>query len=282
MQNFFKRRNTKIFAGILAALLLGMLAAALSADSSSPLTRGVGLMFSPLQTVSTKITDSLRNFSGHFVSSAYYMEKIEELELQIEEYRDQLVDFEMYKRQLESYEGFLEVKEANEDFEFVPATLIGRDSADAFHSFMINKGSADGVSVNDPVIYETYLVGVVKEVSVTTSVVWSILDPRVSISAYEIRSREDGYIENTAEYSLSGISTFAGLDRGTEILPGGIVCTSGVGGIFPRDLIIGTVQEVEDRETDISAYALIEPGIDYASLIDVFVISSFLGQGESE
>lgn len=282
MQHWLKGRNAKILAGILAALLLGVLAAGLSADASSPLTRAVGLVFSPLQTVSTKIADGLRGFSGRFVSSGYYLDRIEALELEIEDYRARLVDFEIYKQQLESYKGFLEIKEQHEDFEFAPATVIGRDAADTFHSFVINTGSADGVSVNDPVIYESYLVGVVKEVNVTSSVVWSILDPRVSISAYEIRSREDGYISNTAPLSLSGLSRLSGLDRATTILPGGIVCTSGVGGIFPRDLILGTVKEVRDQETDISSYAVLEPGVDYANLIDVFVITSFLGQGETE
>lgn len=282
MQHWLKGRNAKILAGILAALLLGVLSAALSADASSPLTRAVGLVFSPLQTVSTKIADGLRGFSGRFVSSGYYLDRIEALELEIEDYRARLVDFEIYKQQLESYKGFLEIKEQHEDFEFAPATVIGRDAADTFHSFVINTGSADGVSVNDPVIYESYLVGVVKEVNVTSSVVWSILDPRVSISAYEIRSREDGYISNTAPLSLSGLSRLSGLDRATTILPGGIVCTSGVGGIFPRDLILGTVKEVRDQETDISSYAVLEPGVDYANLIDVFVITSFLGQGETE
>ncbi|MDR1629785.1 MAG: rod shape-determining protein MreC [Oscillospiraceae bacterium] len=282
MQQWLKGRNAKIFAGILAALLLGMLAAALSADATSPLTRAVGFVFSPLQTVSTKIAGGLRGFGGHFVSSGYYQQRIEELELELEGYRAQLVDFEIYKQQLESYKGFLEIKEKHEDFEFAPATVIGRDAADAFRSFVINRGSADGVSVNDPVIYESYLVGVVKEVGVTSSVVWSILDPRVSVSAYEIRSREDGYLANTAALSLSGLSRLSGLDRATTILPGGIVCTSGVGGIFPRDLILGTVKEVLDQKTDISSYAVIEPGVDYANLIDVFVITSFLGQGEAE
>ena len=77
--------------------------------------------------------------------------------------------------------------------------------------------------------------------------------------------------------------------KATEIVPatctedgtaGGIVCTSGVGGIFPRDLIIGTIVDVVDGTVDISASAVIEPGIDISKLTDVFIITSFDGQAQ--
>ena len=72
-----------------------------------------------------------------------------------------------------------------------------------------------------------------------------------------------------------------GLSNSTAISPGGIVCTSGVGGIYPRDLIIGTVMRVADSETDISTTAIIKPGVDVSALTDVFIITEFSGQGST-
>ncbi|MBQ5626506.1 MAG: hypothetical protein IIU97_00200, partial [Bacteroidaceae bacterium] len=63
---------------------------------------------------------------------------------------------------------------------------------------------------------------------------------------------------------------------------GGIVCTSGVGGIFPRDLIVGTILDIVDGTVDISASAIIEPGVDFSKITDVFVITSFNGQGVAD
>lgn len=280
MQGFFKNRTVRIVAGILAALLLGMSAAAVSSSASSPFTKAVSLVFSPLQSFSSYISDSLSSFSGSFVSSSVYRQRIEELELQLDQYREQLVDYEKTKQLLSSYENFLEVKENNPDFELAFATITGRDPAEMFSSFVINKGSSSGVKVNDPVIFESYLVGIIKEVNLTTSVVCTLIDPRVNISAYEVRSREDAYISNTAELSVTGLCRLSGLSRATAVLPGGIVCTSGVGGVYPRDLIIGTVKEVKDQETDLSSYAVIEPGVDFSKIIDIAVITSFMGQGE--
>jgi len=275
-----KHRTLKIAAGILAAAFFGVFAAAVSSSGVSPLTRTAGFLFSPLNMASSYISEAFGSFSGFFVSSDAYRRQVAELEEQLAEYHKLMVDYERLKQRAESYENIIEVKEAHEDFEFVPASVIGRDPAELFHSFVINKGSSAGVKINDPVIFGSYLVGVVKEVRLTTSVVLSILEPRVNISAYEVRNREDGYISNSPELALAGLCRLAGLERSTAILPGMIICTSGIGGVFPRDLIIGTVTAVKDEETDVSAYAAVKPGVDFQNLVDIFVITSFLGQGE--
>jgi rod shape-determining protein MreC len=151
-----------------------------------------------------------------------------------------------------------------------------------FCSFTLNKGSSNDVSVNDPVLYGKYLVGVVSSVSATQCKVSSVLNPQVSASAYEVRSRESGFVETTAELSEQGLLRLPGLLRTTAISPGGIVCTSGTGGIYPRDLIIGTVREVISGSQGISSYAVIEPGVDFKQLQDVFILVDFIGQSSAE
>ena len=69
------------------------------------------------------------------------------------------------------------------------------------------------------------------------------------------------------------------LEGTTAITVGGIVCTSGVGGVYPADLVIGTVQTINDATLDISAAAVIEPAVDFSTLTGVFVITSFENQG---
>ena len=95
-----------------------------------------------------------------------------------------------------------------------------------------------------------------------------------------MRSREEGYVSGNPSLALEGQCRLSGLQRDTAVSAGGIVCTSGVGGIYPRDLIIGTVNEVVDETVDISAYAVLEPGIDFGELTDAFVLIDFAGKGE--
>ena len=120
----------------------------------------------------------------------------------------------------------------------------------------------------------------VKEVTATTCTVKTILDPTLNISVYEIKSRENAYSNTTAALSYEGLCKLSGLSKDTAVAVGGIVCTSGLGGIFPRDLNVGTITALKSEEADISVYAIIKPATDVRSLNDVFIITAFAGSEE--
>lgn len=275
MSNFFKGTTFKVLLAAMIILIAVTVLAAVSDSASSPVTKAVSVITSPLERAASYLSSKADMFTGGFVSSDSYRKRVEELENQVADYRQQLVDYENTKKQLESYEQFLDVREQNPDYQWVYCTVIGRDSADIFSSFTLNKGSADGIKVNDAVIYSSYLIGVVTEVNPTSCVVRTVTDPSVNIAAYEIRTGEMGYVSSSADMSLKGGCSLSGLDKNTAVSKGGIVCTSGTGGIFPKDLIIGTVESVEQSTTDISANALLEPAVDSKDISSCFVITSF-------
>ena len=275
MRNFFKSIKFKIIMSVLAVLLLGVFVGAVSAGGSSPLSDVLNFALTPLNEAAAHLHEDLSVFFAGFRSSARYLEEIGSLEAELEDYREQLADYEKLQQKLASYEDFLDVKNEHPDFTFLPATVIMRDGMDIYETFTINKGTSDGVEVNMPVLSGENLIGVVREVSVNTALVFSIFHPDVSVSAYEIRTREDCYTKAQTAVSMEGMVKIMGLTRTTPVVSGGIVCTSGIGGIYPRDLIIGTVTQVVGSESDISAYALVKPQIDFSSLIDVFVLTDF-------
>lgn len=282
MHSFWKSTRLKVMAGVLLALIIGAIFAAVSHNGTSPFASAVEVAFSPLQRLSSAVSDLLDDATVSFRSAKVYAAEVDELKKQVEKYQSQVVENEQLKQKLKAYEDVLGVKEEHPDFQFQPALVIGRDSADKFYSFVLNKGAKDGISVNDPVISGKYLVGRVSKVTSHTCVVLTILDPKVNVSAYEVRTREQGFVTSSVELSKDGLARLSGLSRTTAIAPEGIVCTSGVGGIYPRDLIIGTVSEILNDEHDISSYAVLEPGVDIASLQDVFIITEFEGQTSSQ
>ena len=170
----------------------------------------------------------------------------------------------------------------NPDYQFAYGTVVSRDVADPYGSFVINAGSTSGIEVNDPVIYGNYVVGIVKKVNLSTSVVYTVLDPRINIGAYESATREYGYVSGDNKLLKNSLCKLQGLERNSSIVSGGIVCTSGSGGVFPHGLIIGEVTSVTTDEITTSTYATIKPYTDLNELTDVFVITSFIGQGESD
>lgn len=281
MRNFLRSTSFKILLTVAVVLLAGVIAAAALAGGTSPLTSAVGTVVSPLSDAAAYISEKFDNFKGGFVSSRSYMERVEELEEQVADYQSKLVDYEKLQKQVEAYEKFLGVKEKNPDFQFVAGTVIGRDAADVFGSFVLNCGSSDGVAVGDPVISGEYLIGIVSETGPTSCTVLSICDPKFSAAAYEIRTGEAGYTQTTTKLGVQGILKLSGLERDTAVAEGGIVCTSGVGGVFPRGLIIGTVTTVQKEEGDISYYAEVKPEIEISEVQDAFVITDFEGKGDA-
>ncbi|MBE6771545.1 MAG: rod shape-determining protein MreC [Ruminococcaceae bacterium] len=278
MIRFLKSSAFKIFAVIAAALLAGSVFAVTSRNGSSPLTSVTSVVFGPLSQLSSSVAAKFQNLPISFKSSSELLKENEELRKKIDGLTDQLVDYEQLRHKNEFYQQFLEIKEDHSDYVFAEAAIIGRDAADNLGSFTLNKGSAHDIKVNDPVIYGNYLVGVVASVTPTQCTVNTILNPKVNVSAYEVRTRDLGYVTATVALAQEGHCHMPGLASSTAVTAGGIVCTSGVGGIFPRDLIIGNIIDVVDGTVDISASAIIEPGVDFTQITDVFIITSFDGQ----
>ncbi len=281
MRSFFKSSRFKGFVGIFAILLLGIIFAAATESGSSPASVVLGTVFSPLQRVSAAIADSADNFSVYFRSAASYAERVEELESELADSRAQMVDYEKTKQQLDLYAEFLELKKENEDFKFASASVIGKDSTDAFGTFTLNKGTLDGVRERCPVIYGKYLVGVVVKTAPTYCVVNTVLNPSVNVSAYEVRTREESFVTTTVDLAANGQCRLSALEKSTSIAPGGIVCTVG-SSTYPADLIIGVVNEVRDETVDTSSYAVIDTQVDFSQLRDVFIITEFRGMGVVE
>lgn len=282
MKNFFKSTRFKVIICVLVALMAGIFLAAFTNDAVSPFTSAAGIIYKPVQKAATFIAEKTADWKGSFVSSSFYRDRIDELESEAYDYKAQLVDYERTKQKLQAYEEFLNVREKNPDYQFCSASIITRNTADVYDSFTLDKGSLDGISANNPVIYGNNIVGLVKDVGLTTCTVKTILDPTLNISVYEIKSRENGYSNTTASLSYDGLCKLSGLTRDTAVSAGGIVCTSGLGGIFPRDLTVGTITAIKTENTDSSVYGIIEPAVDIRALNDVFVITSFAQLTEEE
>ena len=275
MQAFFRSTKFRVILSLLMAVALGVMVAAVSHDSTSPLTKAVSFVVTPLQSISASMQKKLTDFQAHFRSSGAYLEEIDSLHSEIESLQSQLVDYEKTLQKLDSYEAFLDIQKSNDTITYCAASVISRDGTDVFNSFTINKGSADGIEVGMPVVCGKYLVGSVRQVTPTSATVHTVLNPSLSVSAYEIRTGEEGFVTTDTASALNGQCKLTRLRNDTSVGSGGIVCTSGLGGRYPRDLIIGTVESVHNETTDISSYAVLTPGISITNILDVFVITSF-------
>lgn len=275
MKNLVKSAPFKLVVSIIALLVVGAIISAANGHGETAQSSVVGTVFAPCHYVAQKIANGIDNIAGTVSGDDQYVKEIKDLQSQVGDLQSKLVDYENLKKQNELYKEFLSIKEENKDYKFVEASVIGRDSADIYKSFTISKGLVNGVAVGDAVLYGKYLVGVIDKAYPDYCVVKTILSPKFNVSAYEIISGEVSYVTGTASLAKDGKCKMANLDASTKITHESIICTAGVGGTVPKDLIIGTVDDISDETTDISSYAVVSAGVDIDEITTCFVLTDF-------
>ena len=235
----------------------------------------VSSVINPIQTMFSNISKSVNDKKNEQTENKILLEKIEELEGIISEQNQKLVDYEEAIRQNEFYKDFLEIKEENPSYKFVDARIISRNTNDTYCSFIIDKGTVDGVKVHDTIITAEGLVGYVSDAYTTQSTVTTVLNPKINISAIDNHSRDTGNVTGDASLSVDGFTKMIYISSENTMSSGNFVITSGEGGIFPKCLIIGTVVEVKTSQNKISCEATIQPIIDFNKINDVMIITDF-------
>lgn len=275
MKNLLKSSRLKFIAGVIALILVGAIIAAANGHGETAQSTIVGTVLAPCHYVAQKVANGVDRVLGSVSGNAEYEKEIASLNEQIGDLQSKLVDYENLKKQNEIYKEFLELKDDNKDFKFVEASVIGRDSADIYKSFTISKGAINGVKKGDAVLYGKYIVGVIDKVYPDYSIVQTILDVDFNVSSYEIISNEISYVTGNASLAKNNQCKMANLNSTTKISYGSIICTAGIGGTVPKGLLIGTVEEICDETTDISSYAVINPGVKIGDISSCFVLTDF-------
>ena len=275
LQDFLKSARFKVLAFLMALVLFFMLRAAYSNTGLPLLAKISGMALTPVQGGVTRVYESISETFSDFINAPQISNENEQLKLEKAELLNQLVELEQYKIENVQLKQFLDIKERSPDYVIEPAVVIGRSNAERFFSFTIDKGSADGIKINDPVITHEGLVGVIVEVEPTFSKVLTILDSTIEVGVMDAQTREIGITEGSIVRSQEGTLKMLYLPRDSVAKAGDIIVTTGVGGVFPPDIIVGTLTEVQADGQGLSLYGVIQPVADLRAVQSVMVIKDF-------
>jgi rod shape-determining protein MreC len=278
MRFFFRSKQFKTVLSIFLVLVLIAVLSFAIGDRIAPQSDILGTIAAPFRAAFTEISGSISDFSNAYTKGDKAMLENAELKNEIDRLNAQLAELEELKNQNEFYKDYLDIKDNNPDFIFTDAKVIAVDSQDPFKGFVINRGSADGISRNDPIITDAGLVGYVTEVGITTSKAATILSPEITLGAIDNRTSDSGIVSGTLAFAESGYTRIYNLSRSCTVSLGDIIVTSGEG-IFPNGLLIGTVESVESDKYNTSIFAAVKPFVDFGNLKSVMVITEFEGQG---
>ncbi len=244
-------------------------------DSSGNLDEALQFIRNPLSTIldwtaarTDTVADAVsgpRNLQEARDEIALLLERIDSLERQNEELHEIQGEYQLL------LDLFNRARQAPE-LRRLTASVIGRDTSPALRSIIIDKGTDDGVIVGMPVESARGLVGRVFRTTARSAQVVLITDNASSVAARLGSSRATGLLKGGG---VGGSMTIDWIDLKHQIEIGEVVLTSGLGGEFPQDMVIGRVSDVERREAELFQSATVQAAVDFESLEIVFIITDF-------
>ena len=280
MKEFFQSWKFKVIICIFA-LVFGIMIYAAVAGNNIIFPRSLlEMVTQPFVSAGTAVSGWTENTIDTLVNANKYREENERLRELLTEMYGQIIDKERTDSENEHYRSILGIAEEHTDYTWSPpCSVTARNAGDIYGGFTIDRGSADGISLYDPVFTSIGLVGIIGEISEHYSVVKTVLSPDVNVGLVCARTKSVGITENDAEYAAAGYCIMSFVSKSSDIKEGDIVITSG-SSVFPEDIMFGTVKSVFSDSNGLTMHAVIEPSEDVFRITQVFVVTGFEGQDD--
>ncbi len=273
-----RTRHTRLVVVALVSVSLMTITVDYRQGSSGPLAglgRAALAVMSPLQEAVSKVTRPIGDFFStlvHLPSIRHENERLKDENVQLRKQNVSAVSMEQRIRELEALLALQSTIEAPT----VGARVIGNGVSNFEWTITIDKGSGDGVRVDQPVVAAAGLVGHVVNVSPSSAVAELIIDPESDVAGRLTGSGKTGLLSGQGEGDLRmGL-----VDPSTEVVAGEAVETAGfqipgvATSLYPRGIVIGRVSRVIDDASALEKFVTVRPAVDFSSLDVVLVVLS--------
>lgn len=275
-----RRRNrvgSRFVVGVAVVIVLCILSALYSGVTGkpSPVTRLVSFVTAPVQRLASGVTGALGKGFGYFTEFDQLKAENEELKKQIRDMEQTVRDAELAIEENNQLRAAAGQPERTRELTTINAEVIARNPGDWAMTLSLDKGSSHGVEVGDLVTTVDGMVGYVSEVYSNNCEVTTVVDVEMQCGALVTRTRETAIAEGNYDLMAEGNLRLSYLTEDSSVVIGDTVETSGRGGLFPKGVMIGTVESVLPEENGISYYAVIKPFVNVDTISSVSIVTDF-------
>ncbi len=256
-------------------VLIGAVVLLLILDSTGTLDNALNFIEDPISSVmgwTAARTDNLVDAIAGPDDIQVARQEIAQLRAQLESLRRENEGLREIQGEYQLLQDLFNRARERPEFKRLTASVIGYDTSPIFRSIILDKGTDDGVFVGMPVESARGLVGQVYRTTNRSAMVILITDNISSIPARLGSSRATGIIRGGG---LGGSMTMDWINQEAQIESGEVALTSGLGGKFPQDMVIGRIIETDRQEAELFQKAVVQPAVDFDSLEIVFVVTDF-------
>ncbi|HHV74055.1 MAG TPA: rod shape-determining protein MreC [Thermoanaerobacterium sp.] len=275
MPRFLKNKQF-IFVIVIAVALISAMAYTYGGGRNvTPIESAIGGILSPVEKAFNSIGNSISNFFTSIKEIGTLRAKNAELEKEVIKLSKNDIMLQEYINENNRLRDMLNFRDNNTNITTKPANIISKNPGNWFNTFNIDVGSDNGIKPKMAVLDEKgNLVGIVTDVGNNWSKVLSIIDVDSSVSALDVRTRDNGIVRGDSNGNLNMI--YIPID--SKIEKGDVITTSDMS-MFPRGLIIGKVEKVEKDEGSLLKQAVIKPEADFERLEFVQVVTNMKTTG---
>ena len=253
-------------------LIIIVILSNLDIENFSHIGNAFNSLVMPIQNGLVYIHNKIKGNSTFFSDITTLKEENESLKEKNSELEKSLRELEIIKSENETLKGYVNLKDKYTDYTTVPGYIINKDINNYSNVIVINVGENDGIKINMAVISDEGLVGHVISVTKNTAKVQTLIDTSSAVSCVVGSARDNiiikGTLDNKSMLKATSISTSA------TLLEGDKVETSGLGGIYPKGIVVGTVKSITNTKNLTNRYAMIEPSVDFNKIETVLVITN--------
>lgn len=224
----------------------------------------------PVQNGLTYLKNKVSGNSTFFTDINNLKTENQELKNKNSQLEQSLRELENIRTENETLKEYMGLSEKYGEYKTVPGYIIDKDISNYSKTIIINIGKKDGIEENMTVIADEGLVGHIISVTDNTAKVRTIVDTSSSISCLMSTNKDSIVCKGTLE-SNSGLKAMY-IPTDANLVQGDSVDTSGLGGIYPKGIHVGTVKKIISTQNIIDRYAIIETAVDFSKLNTVLVI----------
>ena len=276
--------NTKHLITMMTILCLGLIVLSLSSRFSfAPVRSALGYVVVPFQNGINQVGSWMNEQKNGFQDMKSLAEENEKLKEQIDELKVKNSNLVQDQEEAERLRALYNLDQEYSEYEKIGAQVIGKDTGNWYSTFIINRGSADGVQEDMNVIADGGLVGIVTGTGAHWATVRSIIDDSSNVSASVTSISRNCMVTGDLEMMDDGKIRFIQLtDKENQAQEGDKVVTSSVSNKFLKGILIGYIGDIQNDSNNLTKNGTIIPAVDFSNLQEVLVIKQLKQQVDEE
>ncbi len=251
-------------------------------EKMTPVRSAVGGVITPMQKGINVIGSKMAEKIDYITTMQRTVDRNKKLQKQIDELSAENKLLQQDKYELEEFRKLYDLDEQYAGYSKVAARVISSDNDNWYNSFVIDKGSQDGIKVNMNVMAGDGLVGIVVKVNKSYSRVRAIIDDSSNVSGTILKNSENCIVNGNLNLINEGLIEVSGIDGNAKIEEGAEVVTSQISDKFLPGILIGYVRDLKKDSSNVTQKGYLSPVVDFTGLKMVLVITEVKDSAELE